>query len=80
VIKAPVQTVHTAVQPSQQDWDSGEQVKPLPDEPMVRVRCISDRKPWTHEKSLEVDEEAEVPASIANLMVKKKQVEIVKAD
>jgi hypothetical protein len=60
------------------DWDRPQQEPQLPAEPTVRVRCITDRLPWTHEKSLEMDEEADVPASIADLMVKKKQVEIVK--
>jgi len=72
-----------AKHPSGHDWD---QQQPQPQEApgataaegVVRVRCIVDTLPWTDRKSLERDEEALVPQHIADAMVKKKQVEIVK--
>ena len=50
------------------DWDA---------EDGVKVRCIVTTRPFTHEKGLNEGEEATVPEAIAELMLKRKQVELV---
>jgi hypothetical protein len=65
------------------DWDTSDDPEPETkagasefDGP-VNVRCIVHTRPWTHEKALDFEEEAEVPADVAKIMLKKKQVELV---
>jgi hypothetical protein len=43
----------------------------------VTVRCIVKTEPWTDKKALAHGEEAEVPADVAEAMLKNKQVELV---
>lgn len=48
------------------------------DDKMVKVRCIVDSQPWTHEKALDEGEIAHVPEEIAGALLQNKQVERVK--
>jgi hypothetical protein len=48
--------------------------------PLVKVRCIVYSFPWTNEKGLAPGEVAEVPSAIAELMLAKRQVEIVEQE
>lgn len=43
----------------------------------VEVRCIVDTRPFTHKKALNNGETAMVPSHVAELMLKRKQVELV---
>ncbi|MBP2311888.1 hypothetical protein [Azospirillum soli] len=46
----------------------------------VRIRCTSDRKPWTDTRPLEKGEVVEVPADVAAILIKGKFAEKVAAD
>jgi hypothetical protein len=65
------------------DWDADQHEtqtaveKPPVAEGSVRVKCIVDTMPFTDQGPLARDEEADVPAAIAELMIKRKQVEKV---
>ena len=62
----------------QDDWDAPAQAqKPPAKEGFVRVKCIVDTRPFTHEKGLDRDEEADVPEEVASAMIAAKQVERV---
>jgi hypothetical protein len=47
---------------------------------LVRVRCITDARPFTGTKALGLEngEEADVPADVAKVLVERKHVEYVK--
>jgi len=66
-------------QPHAHGWDEDQAQHPTPPvEGHVRVKCIIHTMPWTDTKALEFEEEADVPRAIADAMLKKKQVELVK--
>lgn len=65
------------------DWDDEAHEQPAPTQEtkqMVRVRCITDDRPFTGTKALGLanGEEADVPADVAKVLVERKHVEIVK--
>jgi hypothetical protein len=60
VARAPKQTIET----------------PNFDADHVKVRCIVDNRPWTHEKPLANGEEATVPLAIAETLLARKHVEL----
>jgi hypothetical protein len=66
------------------DWDTEEHAhEPAPTQDtkqLVRIRCITDARPFTGTKALALEngEEADVPADVAKLLVERKHVEYVK--
>jgi hypothetical protein len=68
------------------DWDSEPKHEPKhepePTDPkqLVRVRCITDARPFTGTKALALEngEEADCPADVAKILVERKHVEYVK--
>jgi hypothetical protein len=69
------------------DWDNDPKHEPKHHEPehaeakqLVRVRCITDDRPFTGTKAMGLanGEEADVPADVAKVLVERKHVEYVK--
>jgi hypothetical protein len=64
------------------DWDNEPKQEPEHTEPkqLVRVRCITDARPFTGTRALALEngEEADIPADVAKILVERKQVEYVK--
>lgn len=58
-----------------EDWNEPEPASEF-DAP-VRVRCIVHTRPFTDKKALNHEEEADVSAEVAEIMLKRKQVELV---
>lgn len=52
--------------------------KTAPASDLVRIRCTSDRRPWTHEKRLELGEVVDVPPAVAATLKKVKFAEDAK--
>jgi hypothetical protein len=64
------------------DWDEPKQQDELElgGPKLVRVRCITDQRPFTGTQALALEngEEADVPEAVAKVLVERKHVEIVK--
>jgi hypothetical protein len=65
------------------DWDNEPKQEPeheTTNKQLVRVRCITDDRPFTGTRALALQngEEADVPADVAKVLVERKHVEIVK--
>jgi hypothetical protein len=69
---------------SRDDWGNAKSDVDAPAQPppplLVKVRCIVYTKPWTAEKWLDAGEIAEIPSDLADLMLKKRQVELVEEE
>lgn len=46
----------------------------------VKIKCISDRRPWTDTRPLEKGEVAEVPPEVAKLLIERKFAKAVSAN
>jgi hypothetical protein len=63
------------------DWDEPKQdALDLGDAKLVRVRCITDQRPFTGTQALALEngQEADVPEAVAKVLVERGHVEIVK--